>query len=56
MQDFITENFYHCTDEILSGLGEMYVSDERMKQNIDRAGGDGTAEFAREAIRIYCGG
>ncbi len=56
LQDFITENFYHCTDEILSGLGEMYVSDERMKQNIDRAGGDGTAEFAREAIRIYCGG
>ena len=32
----------------------MYVSDERMKGNIDRAGGDGTAEFAREAIRVYC--
>lgn len=54
LQDFITENFYHCTDEILGGLGEMYVSDERMKGNIDRAGGDGTAEFAREAIRVYC--
>lgn len=54
LQDFITENFYHCTDEILGGLGEIYVSDERMKGNIDRAGGDGTAEFAREAIRVYC--
>lgn len=54
LQDLITENFYHCTDEILSGLGEMYVCDDRMKRNIDRAGGDGTAEFVREAIRIYC--
>ena len=54
LQDLITENFYHCTDEILGGLGEMYVCDERMKRNIDRAGGAGTAEFAREAIRIYC--
>lgn len=55
LQDLITEHFYHCTDEILSGLGEMYVCDERMKRNIDRAGGEGTAEFVREAIRIRCG-
>ena len=25
----------------------MYVADERMKRNIDKAGGEGTAEFAR---------
>lgn len=55
LQALITEHFYHCTDEILSGLGEMYVCDERMKRNIDRAGGEGTAEFAREAIRVRCG-
>ena len=50
LQAFITENYYTCTDEILRGLGEMYVSDERMKRNIDQAGGEGTAEFVSQAI------
>lgn len=54
LQSFITENFYTCTDEILMGLGEMYVSDERFKQNIDSAGGKGTAEFVKQAIFRYC--
>ena len=53
-QDFITENFYTCTKEILSGLGEMYAVDERFAANIDKHG-DGTAEFMRDAIRVYCG-
>lgn len=52
LQEFITDNYYVCTDEILSGLGEMYVCDERFKKNIDRAGGDGTAEFVRQAILV----
>ena len=54
LQSFITENFYTCTDVILMGLGEMYVSDERFKQNIDSAGGEGTAEFVKQAISCYC--
>lgn len=54
LQDYITENFYHCTDEILAGLGQMYVCDERFKKNID-SHGEGTAEFVSEAIKIYCG-
>lgn len=54
IQDFITEHYYTCTDEILKGLGQMYTCDERMRQNIDSAGGDGTAEFARQAIDAYC--
>lgn len=54
LQAFITDHYYTCTREILKGLGEMYVNDERMKQNIDKAGGEGTAEFARQAISIYC--
>lgn len=54
LQSFITENFYTCTDEILMGLGEMYVSDERFKQNIDSAGGEETAEFVKQAIFCYC--
>ena len=52
LQDFITANYYTCTDEILAGLGKMYVADERFKKNIDKYG-EGTAEFAAEGIRIY---
>ncbi|MDD6146992.1 MAG: MerR family transcriptional regulator [Oscillospiraceae bacterium] len=55
LQQFITDNYYLCTKEILRGLGEMYVSDERFRENIDRAGGAGTAEFIRRAIQVYCG-
>ena len=50
----ITENYYTCTDEILAGLGRMYVADERFKKNIDKYG-EGTAEFASTAIEAYCG-
>ena len=54
LQDYITANFYHCTDDILAGLGQMYVGDERFKNNID-SHGEGTAEFVSEALKIYCG-
>lgn len=54
IQNHITAHFYNCTKPILAGLGQMYVADERFKANIDRAGGDGTAEFAAKAIEIYC--
>ncbi len=50
LQNFITENYYTCTDEILKGLGQMYISDERFKKSIDNAGGAGTAEFTAKAI------
>lgn len=52
-QDFISENYYTCTKEILAGLGEMYSADERFAENIDRHG-EGTAEFMSAAIREYC--
>ena len=54
LQSHITENYYHCTNEILAGLGQMYVADERFKNNIDKHA-DGTAQFISEAIKIYCG-
>ena len=50
LQQFITDHYYVCTDEILRVLGEMYVCDERFKNNIDKAGGTGTADFVRQAI------
>ena len=53
LQAHITANYYTCTDEILAGLGKMYVADERFKKNIDKYG-DGTAEFASEAIAVFC--
>ena len=53
LQSHITENYYHCTNEILAGLGQMYVADERFKSNIDKHA-DGTAAFISEAIQIYC--
>lgn len=54
LQKFITDNYYVCTNEVLNGLGQMYVGDERMKNNIDKVGGEGTAEFVKQAILIYC--
>ena len=52
-QEFITENYYLCNNEILYGLGEMYTKDERFRINIDNYG-NGTAEFMSEAIKVYC--
>ena len=52
LQTHIMGNYYTCTDEILAGLGKMYISDERFKKNIDKYGGE-IAEFASEGIRIY---
>ena len=53
LQQHITECYYNCTDQILAGLGQMYVADERFRQNIDRHA-DGTAVFVSEAIARYC--
>ena len=53
LQAYITANYCTCTDEILAGLGKMYVADERFKKNIDKYG-EGTAEFAAGAIEICC--
>jgi len=53
LQAHITDNYYTCTNEIIAGLGKMYVADERFKKNIDKRG-DGTAEFASKAIAVFC--
>ena len=55
LQAHITANYYTCTDEILAGLGKMYVCDERFKKNIDEYG-DGTANFASHAIEVFTTG
>ena len=53
LQNHISDNYYHCTSDILAGLGQMYVYDERFRENIDK-NGDGTAEFVSTAITAYC--
>ena len=51
--DFISDNFYSCTMEILSQLGQMYCCDERFKNSFDKHG-EGTAMFVSNAIEFYC--
>ena len=55
LQNFITEHFYKCSNEILVGLGKMYAGGGEFTDNIDKMGGKGTAEFVFEAIKVYCG-
>ncbi len=53
LQNHISANYYTCTNEILAGLGQMYVADERFRNNID-GHAEGTAEFVSRAIEAYC--
>ena len=53
LQGVITGNYYNCTDEMLSSLGKMYTANDEFRQNIDKAGGEGTAEFVSRAIKEY---
>lgn len=53
LQKFITDHYYTCTSQILKGLGQLYIAGDSMTENIDRAGGAGTAEFVHKAIEVY---
>ena len=55
LQRCISDNYYTCSDEMLLSLGQMYTADASFRQNIDKAGGEGTAAFVNLAIRAYCG-
>ena len=54
LQQYISAHYYSCTPEILFGLGQMYAAGDEMNENIDRAGGEGTGDFARRAITAFC--
>ena len=54
LQRYISDHYYSCTTQILFGLGQMYAAGDEMNENIDRAGGAGTGDFARRAIELYC--
>lgn len=53
LQNYLTAQYYTCTPEILAGLGQLYAQGE-FAENIDRAGGPGTAALAGRAIEIFC--
>ena len=53
LQDYISRHYYQCTAQILAGLGQMYVADQRFKNNIDKHA-PGTAAFICKAIEFYC--
>lgn len=52
-QSFISEYYYPCTNDILAGLGTMYLADERFTNNMDRYGA-GTAKLISDGIAVYC--
>lgn len=54
LQDFITTNYYACTNEILAGLGKLYESNSEFSKNIDEFAREGTAAFAGKAIEHFC--
>ena len=54
LKGYISEHFYKCSDEVLLGLGKMYAGGGEFTDNINKMGGEGTAEFVHQAIEIYC--
>lgn len=53
LQNHITANYYNCTNDILNGLADMYLEDNRFKSNIDKFY-NGTAKYVNQAIKFYC--
>ena len=52
LQEHICQSYYNCTTEIIAGLGQMYVLDERFKNNIDKHA-NGTALYVSQAIEVF---
>lgn len=53
LQSYISEHFYPCDIEILSGMGQMYIADNRFTAFIDKTAGQGTVSFVSSAIAEY---
>ena len=54
LQSYISEHYYKCSNEVLISLGEMYACGGEFTENIDAAGGSGTADFVYRTIKAYC--
>lgn len=53
-RDFISNNYYKCSNDMLLNLGNMYITDKRFSKSIDSYGKQGLSEFVNEAIKYYC--
>ena len=45
MAEYISEHFYQCDSQMLSYLGNLYITDERFSEFINRFGGENLAMF-----------
>lgn len=54
LQNFITDHFYRCSNDVLAGLGKMYAGGGEFTKNIDAFAGEGTAVFVDHAIEHFC--
>lgn len=54
LQNYISTNFYKCSNDILKQLGKIYASGGEFTKNIDKVASNGTADFVAKAIEIYC--
>lgn len=54
IQQFITKNYYHCSNEVFAQLGASYGAGGEFTQNIDAAAGPGAGAFAAKAVAAYC--
>lgn len=50
---FLNNKFYTCDVKFLRNLADMWVEDERFAVNYERIR-EGGAEFARDAVHIFC--
>ncbi len=50
-RDFISKNFYPCSDEILQSLAQMYEGDPRFQANFDKTA-PGLGGFIAQAIKL----
>ena len=53
-QQYISESFYKCDNQILLYLGQLYISDERFSNYINGFSSGNLASFFSEAINIFC--
>lgn len=51
-QNYITNNFYHCDDNMLKSLADTYITDDRFKENIDKYN-NGLTSFLNQKIYEY---
>lgn len=53
LKKFLSDNFFYCSNEVLLGIANTYVCDNRFKEFVDSRS-VGTSEYVLEAVKYYC--